>query len=201
MNTVAGTHWSLDLWHQLCTLTWHIKHWADTVTVFNRQLCHVCSKRVDRHLGESIDFVSESSRSGGWVYIIVEVYVRMRASTGIKNILWRCHSPTPLLLAMDALELVCNMSPGLHVEIAWSTWVMFSHERISVISCHFRLKNHLLKVHVFHKSLLSIIDCHSQNVFRCFLSFYFCFTFWLICCLSQHIATSVKLLFAGENQY
>jgi len=34
--TFAGTHWPLDIWRQLRTLTWHIIHWPDIVTIFGR---------------------------------------------------------------------------------------------------------------------------------------------------------------------
>jgi len=34
--TFDYTHWPPDVWHQLHTLTWHVTHWPDIVTIFRR---------------------------------------------------------------------------------------------------------------------------------------------------------------------
>ena len=34
--TFTSTHWPLDVWRQVRTLTWHITHWPDIVNIFGR---------------------------------------------------------------------------------------------------------------------------------------------------------------------
>jgi len=46
--TFSGTHWPLDVWRHLRTLTWPITHWPDIVTIFIRPWNRVF--RAKRHL-------------------------------------------------------------------------------------------------------------------------------------------------------